>query len=75
MVKIHWYNLYTDEKKQIGEKESIEQAWKLIADYIKGMNFQSYYYRCWEENGCTYVDYGSHTYWFIIEPIHEEGVI
>jgi hypothetical protein len=75
MVKIHWYNLYTDEKKQIGEKENVEQAWKLIADYIKDMNFQSYYYRYWEENDCIYVDYGSHICWFIIEPIHKEGVI
>ena len=38
-----------------------------IAEYLKKINFKSYYYRMWIKDDYTYIDYGSHSDFFILD--------
>jgi hypothetical protein len=61
----------TDNKnKDYGTVETIELAWELITNYLKQINFKSYYCRQIElGSGKLWIDYGSHTHFFYIEII------
>lgn len=39
-----------------------------INKFLDEHNFKSYYQRLWQENNRVYVDVGSHTEFFIVEP-------
>lgn len=39
-----------------------------INKFLDEHNFKSYYKRLWQENNRVYVDVGSHTEFFIVEP-------
>lgn len=38
-----------------------------ITEFLKKINFKSYYYRTWSVDGYTYIDYGSHFNYFITD--------
>ena len=66
MIKV--YHGYHDDRKLLGEFETLADANKCMNDYLKEIKFNSYYSRMWKEpDGATVVDYGSHTQFFWVE--------
>lgn len=44
---------------------SREDLNKKMVEFLKKINFKSYYYRTWSRDGYTYIDYGSYINYFI----------
>ena len=64
MLSLYWGNS-VDGYNLIGEYVSQEAMQIAMNDYIKRLNFKSYYMRGWETGGeYTMCDYGSHTNFF-----------
>ena len=52
----------------IAKVPTLQEAWKAIEAYLAKINFQSYYYRTWDETPTKRkVDYGSHSEFFLLE--------
>lgn len=52
------------------EVNTIEEAYKVIRDYIESINFKSYYWRHnFLDDGSTWVDYGSHSHFFYVKEV------
>lgn len=50
----------------ISEVNTWQQAVKCMNNYLKEINFKSYYMRFWIENNILVIDYGSHSNFFHI---------
>lgn len=46
-----------------------KQIFQYINQYLKDHNFKSYYMRFWNRDNQTYIDYGSHVDFFVVEPV------
>jgi hypothetical protein len=63
-----------DTSKNINvEVETIDEAHKVIDDYLKKINFKSYYTRTnFLKDNTMWIDYGSHTHFFYIKEVTNE---
>lgn len=50
----------------LGDYSTKVECYKAIQDFLSAHHFKSYYTRCWEEDGMTKVDVGSHCEFFYI---------
>ncbi len=50
--------------RQIGQAETLEEALIIIKKFLDDHNYKSYYTRRWEKDGVTWFDVGSHTEFF-----------
>lgn len=58
------------DSKPIAMRETEQEIYKAMSDYIKNYRIKSYYQRAWHEpslaDGYTVIDYGSHSNFFYI---------
>ena len=61
------YKLYDSDDVQYGEFRSLDECYGQIREYLKEIEFKSYYYRQnFIEDGLVKIDYGSHSHFFYI---------
>jgi hypothetical protein len=64
MIKLYWGDCI-DGYKEIGEYKNQKELSVAINEYLKSLNFKSYYSRHWvDDDGFTMCDYGSHVDFF-----------
>ena len=61
-------------ERVIAEVNSWCNACQEINKFLDEHNFQSYYQRLWQHGDRVYVDVGSHTEFFIVEPCTMEAI-
>jgi hypothetical protein len=63
------YKLKDSEGKIHLENETHDNVWKYIREYAKSKENGYYYIQNPLENGNIWIDYGSHTHFFILEEL------
>lgn len=51
--------------EKIGEFSSYEEIAKAADEYLEKIQYKSYYWRTWGHDGEYWIDYGSHTKFFV----------
>ena len=71
IYKVFFCNYTNGMRREIGRGRTVKKANKAIIRFLNKKNYKSYYWRSWEENGCTRIDVGS---WFEFFDIKEEVI-
>ena len=65
-MKLYWGN--DDLLELVGEYETKEEVFKAMNDFLRGLQFESYYQRwCCHPDGTVKIDYGSWRNFFYIK--------
>lgn len=66
------YTLYLKSNNTLTKLNTLstdKQIFQYINQYLKDNNIKSYYMRLWSRDNQTYIDYGSHVDFFVVEPV------
>ena len=60
-------DIHSGNLEQCGEFSSHDDASKGMSQWLSDHGLNPIYYRFWVEDNKTFIDYGSHSKWFVIE--------
>lgn len=66
MITVYFKNSQ-GQSRPIGEADSLQGANAIISVFLADHKYISYYQRCWQKDGKTFIDVGSHSEYFWLD--------